>query len=75
MLLLFAQVGDKLREMLVNEDSENSAVFSSTEKKELLFHLFAMLCTGGSLCQSDVNISRYLDITKKLYKELLTVYR
>ena len=61
--------------MLLNEDSELAHVFSDTDKKQLIYQLFKLLVIGGPLHQSDTRIDRYLDMTKKLYKELLTVYK
>lgn len=52
------QVGDKLREMLLNELSENVEVFSAEEKAEFIFHLFRTLAVGGALCQPDSNLNR-----------------
>lgn len=68
-------INDKLREMLVNEDSENSTLFAYSEQRELLFQIFKCLVVGGCLCQCEDRITRYLDTTKALYKELLTVYK
>ena len=68
-------VGDKLREMLVNEESENYHIYNEKEKKELIFVLFRLLAIGGGMCQPDVNIERYLELTKGLYRDLLTVYK
>ena len=68
-------IQDKLRELLINEDSENSCIFNEREKKELIYVLFKLLAVGGSMCQPDTNIDRYLDMTKGLYRDLLTVYK
>ena len=68
-------VQDKLREMLVNEDSENSGLFSEKDKKELIYVLFRTLVVGGSMCQPDTRTERYLEMTKSLYRDLLTVYK
>ncbi len=51
-------MGDKLREMLLNEFSEQADLFSAEEKSELIFHLFKTLAVGGALCQPDSNIDR-----------------
>jgi len=67
--------GDQLRELLVNPDSERSYIFGEDARKEFIFHLFKLIVVGGSMCQADASISRYLDVTKGLYKDLLTVYR
>ena len=34
-----------------------------------------MLVVGGSMCQPDNSTTRYLETTKGLYKDLLTVYK
>jgi hypothetical protein len=52
------QVGDLLREMLVNEDSENAYMFKENERKEFIYHLFSSFVIGGSLCQPETNIEK-----------------
>lgn len=67
-------VNDCLREMLLNPDSENGSLFSPKEKNELIFQLFRILCLGGGgLCQPDVHIPRYLNMTKAIYKDLMSI--
>jgi hypothetical protein len=51
-------VGDKLREMLLNQDSENNSLYSEDEKKQLIFHLFKIFAIGGAMCQPDNDINR-----------------
>eukprot|EP00981_Chlorochromonas_danica_P012411 scaffold4877_cov171-Ochromonas_danica.AAC.26 len=68
-------VGDLLREMLVNENSENSDLFSAADRQEVIYQLFKLFAIGGELCQPDVDIEKYLTITKAVYKDLITVYR
>ena len=68
-------VNDLLRDVLVNPESENGHTFSISDKSELLYQIFRMLIVGGTLCQTDVDMTRYLDTTKKLYKDLLTVFK
>ena len=34
-----------------------------------------MLAVGGGMCQPDVTMERYLEITKGLYRDILTVYK
>ena len=69
------QINDKLREMMINEDSENATLFTYKEQKELLFQLFRCLVVGGCLCQPEDRITRYTETTKSLYKDLLTVFK
>lgn len=68
-------VSDKLREMLLNAESENISIYSEEERNEIIFKLFRLFVVGGSLAQPDGTTERYLDITKAFYKELITVYR
>eukprot|EP01031_Cornospumella_fuschlensis_P025862 gene25862-31230_t len=68
-------VGDLLREMLVNENSENSCVFKESEKQELIYQLFRIFAIGGELCQPEIEVERYLTITKAVYKDIVTVFR
>jgi len=46
-------VQDKLREMLINPDSENAGVFKENEKNELIYHLLKLVCVGGAMCQAE----------------------
>lgn len=64
-----------LRELLINPESENAAVFSEQDRNEFLLHVFRLLVLGGPMCQADISIERYMQMTKDLYKELMTVYR
>ena len=69
------QCGDKLREVLLNPDSENASAYKESEKLELIYILFRLLVIGGSMCQPDDKVARYLDMTKGFYRDLLTVYK
>ena len=53
------KVGDKLREMLLNESSYQADLFNPDEQSEFIFQLFKILAVGGALCQTDSNISRF----------------
>lgn len=61
-------VSDKLRELLVNPDSENADAFSATQQEELLFHVFRALSVGGGVCQPDDSLEPYTKAAKALYK-------
>lgn len=67
--------GDRLRELLLNEDSDNASVFTPSERLELIFVLFRLLVLGGSMCQPDTTMTRYLATTKAFYRDVLTVYK
>lgn len=58
--LRLLKVGDKLREMLLNENSENASVFTEEDRSETIFHLFRIFAVGGSLCQPDTDINRLI---------------
>lgn len=67
-------VGDLLREMLINPDSQHSDLFSQdAEQEEFIFQLFRALVIGGPMCQSDDSVRPYEDATRTLYKALVSV--
>ena len=43
-----------LRDMLLNEDSENSGLYSQEEQEQFLWRSFRHLCLGGACCQYEV---------------------
>ena len=69
------KVGDLLREMLLNEDSENAGAFNTAEKSELIFQLFSIIAVGGTMCQPDDRVDSIMETTKLLYKDLVTIYK
>ncbi|KAM6985595.1 cilia- and flagella-associated protein 300 isoform 2-T2 [Aplochiton taeniatus] len=66
---------DELREMLQEEDSKHHAVLGREERGEFLFRLFQHLCLGGELCQYEDAIAPYIDTTKQIYKDLISVQK
>ncbi|KYN08156.1 PREDICTED: uncharacterized protein C11orf70 homolog [Cyphomyrmex costatus] len=68
-------VSDNLRGMLLDEESEEYNLYSEYEKDEFVFRIFQMLVLGGTLCQFEDVIQPYLDITKKIYKDLIRVQK
>ncbi|CAB1099951.1 unnamed protein product [Ectocarpus sp. CCAP 1310/34] len=68
-------VSDKLRELLVNPDSENADAFSPAQQEELLFHVFRVLAVGGGVCQPDDSLEPYTKAAKALYKDLVSVHK
>uniref|UniRef100_A0A383WNR8 Cilia- and flagella-associated protein 300 n=1 Tax=Tetradesmus obliquus TaxID=3088 RepID=A0A383WNR8_TETOB len=69
------QVSDELRRLLLVEDSEHAKLYSSEERGTLLFRLFELLCIGGACCQYEDQLQPYLEVTKRLYKALLSVQK
>ena len=65
-------VSDELRKCLLMPEFEMYHVFSETDRKEFIFHLFKALCLGGKLCQFEDDLKPYLNVTKRLYKDLIT---
>lgn len=68
-------VDNLILDMLLNPESENGAVFTSEQKKEFIFHLFATFMVGGVMHQRDDYCNEYLETVRALYKELLTVHK
>ncbi|KAM9320435.1 cilia- and flagella-associated protein 300 [Gastrophryne carolinensis] len=68
-------ISDELRKVLLLEDSERFDIFSPSDREEFLFLLFKHLCLGGAVCQYEDAINPYLDTTKSIYKELLSVQK
>ena len=70
-------LGDRIRQALLWEETEDfeawDELHKDTYQKEFIFKLFAHIQIGGSINQFDNNISSYLDVVKKLYKDLVTV--
>ena len=70
-------VADKLREFLLNEESENAGLpfdaYGEDAEREFLFVVFRHLVIGGSLNQFEDMLQPYLETTKRIYKRLLTV--
>ncbi|KAF7473161.1 Hypothetical predicted protein [Marmota monax] len=66
-------ISDELRKVLLVEDSEKYEVFRQPDREEFLFCLFKHLCLGGSLCQYEDVLNPYLETTKLIYKDLVSV--
>lgn len=64
---------DNLRQMLVMEDHTSHNLYDGSEKKQFLFLIFKHLALGGFYCQRSPTLQPYLDVTKSLYKELISV--
>ncbi|XP_033119538.1 cilia- and flagella-associated protein 300-like [Anneissia japonica] len=68
-------IADELRKMLLLEDSDNYEVYSDKERDEFLFRLLKHISLGGPVCQYEDNVTPYLDTTKTLYKDLISVHK
>jgi len=58
---------------LTPEESDSAELFAPEEKEEFLYLIFKHLVLGGSLCQFEDYIHPYLESTKGLYKDLVSV--
>ena len=68
-------ISDELRKMHLMEESDNYDVFPENEKEEFLFRIFKHLCLGGDICQFEDNVNPYLETSKAIYKDLVSVYK
>jgi hypothetical protein len=59
---------DLLRDLLLNEETENYELFSEEDEKQFIFRIFKWLAVGGSMNQPDEKIDNYLQMTKTLYR-------
>ena len=64
-----------ISDMMLNPDSENLSVYTQAQKAEFIYHLFKLLFVGGAMHQRDDYATEYLETTKALYKQLLTVHK
>eukprot|EP00045_Choanoeca_perplexa_P011705 m.124986 g.124986 ORF g.124986 m.124986 type:complete len:257 (+) comp15730_c0_seq1:151-921(+) len=67
------EINSELLKALWMEDSDQYDIFDQEERDELIFRLFAHLIYGGPLNQYDDTIGPYFDITRDLYKDLVSV--
>eukprot|EP00761_Pharyngomonas_kirbyi_P001415 gb/GECH01001419.1/.p1 GENE.gb/GECH01001419.1/~~gb/GECH01001419.1/.p1 ORF type:complete len:269 (+),score=82.79 gb/GECH01001419.1/:1-807(+) len=75
-------VSDKLRalmlcdkETLASECDKWEDPFNENEKQEFIYHIFRRLTAGGALTQYEDSAEPYLEMTKALYKKLLSVQK
>lgn len=66
-------ISDMLREMILCDESENAELYPEEERAEFLWHVFERLALGGPCCQFEDRLSHYLEATKRLYKEFVSV--
>uniref|UniRef100_A0A8C5SSP3 Cilia- and flagella-associated protein 300 n=1 Tax=Laticauda laticaudata TaxID=8630 RepID=A0A8C5SSP3_LATLA len=68
-------IADELRKVLLLDDSDHYDLFSHLDREEFLFCIFKHLCLGGAFCQYEDELSPYLETTKFLYKDLVSVQK
>jgi cilia- and flagella-associated protein 300 len=67
------EICDKIREVLLIEESEDYSLIEESYRNEFLFRIFQHVCIGGGICQYEDEVSEYLDVTKGIYKDLISV--
>ncbi|XP_070607760.1 cilia- and flagella-associated protein 300 isoform X1 [Erythrolamprus reginae] len=68
-------IADELRKVLLLDDSDHYDLFSHLDREEFLFCIFKHLCIGGAFCQYEDDLGPYLETTKSLYKDLVSVQK
>lgn len=68
-------VSDRLRKLLLDEEDEGWDLFSEAERSELIFHILKRLAVGGGMNQYEDRMEPYLNMTRALYKDLVTVQK
>ncbi|KAK2872694.1 hypothetical protein QQF64_017665 [Cirrhinus molitorella] len=66
---------DELRMLLLEEDSDNFHIISPSDRQEFLFRLFKHMVLGGELCQYEDVIDPYIETSKMMYKDLVSVQK
>ncbi|KAJ3043621.1 hypothetical protein HK097_001707 [Rhizophlyctis rosea] len=66
-------ISDQLRKCLLMPEEPSYEAFSPTDRQEFIFHVFKALCLGGRLCQFEDFVEPYLECTKLIYKDLVSV--
>ncbi|KAG2500928.1 hypothetical protein HYH03_000755 [Edaphochlamys debaryana] len=69
------QISDLLRDLILNEESENAGLYGDGERDELLLRLFEHCVLGGATCQFEDKVEPYVETSKRLYKELVTAQK
>lgn len=64
-------VHDRLRQLILCDDSANSIAISAAERSEFLWHIFENLILGGNVNQFKNDIIAYRDVSRLLYKEVV----
>jgi len=68
-------VSDSLREALANPDSVNADLYTTEERRELIYQVLRCIAIGGSMMQWEDELGPYLDAARTWYKDLVTVVR
>mmetsp|Transcript_3771 Transcript_3771/g.5807 ORF Transcript_3771/g.5807 Transcript_3771/m.5807 type:complete len:156 (-) Transcript_3771:94-561(-) len=64
---------NKIREAAFDEGSELYDTFSESDRLEFLYRIFIHLNVGGASNQYEDHVERYLEVTKGLIRDMLSV--
>jgi len=68
-------ISDELRKMMITDESEYTNLFSADEKEEFIYAIFRQIVLGGYCNQYEDDVQPYIDATKLVYKDLMTVVK
>lgn len=68
-------ISDELRKMMISDESEYTNLFSADEKEEFIYAIFLQIVLGGYCNQYEDDVQPYIDATKLVYKDLVTVVK
>lgn len=57
--------------MLLDEECDQYSLYGREEREEFIFRIFELLVLGGSLCQYEERLQPYIEVTRRIYKELV----
>ncbi|KAI9188374.1 hypothetical protein H9P43_002765 [Blastocladiella emersonii ATCC 22665] len=69
-------IPDELRRAMLDASSDHfDSAVTTTDRRELLYHLFAHLVLGGRVNQFEDEIAPYLTVAKLIYKKMISATR
>ncbi|XP_017885404.1 cilia- and flagella-associated protein 300-like [Ceratina calcarata] len=68
-------ISDNLRGMLLDKECPEYNLYLKDERDEFIFRIFRMLVLGGVLCQYEDFIDPYIETTRAIYKDLISVQK
>lgn len=66
---------DQLIKALLNYEEDEYCCFNEADRDEFLFRIFQFLVIGGPINQYEEDVNIYLDGTRSLYKDMISVYK
>lgn len=68
-------ISDELRKMMISDESDYADLFTADEKQEFIHTVFRHIVLGGYCNQYEDDVQPYIDTTKFIYKDLMTVVK